>query len=131
MDWRMQIEMTEEWLDRVVLLLLSLAEIAGRAAFAPDAQRRLTLVFLRYGESAARDAFGVIPAEEAGDSPEDALALAMSLRALAFVVRALARQMLHGTGEAWPEDWAVHRHCACVVPVADVGFPAPARLDSS
>ena len=131
MDWRMQIAMTEEWLDRVVLLLLSLAGIAERAAFAPDAQRRLTLAILRHGESAARDAFGVIPAEAEGTDPADALALAMSLRALAYVVRMMARQMRRGIGEDWPDDWAEHRHVAPIGRLANTKFPQVVRLDTS
>jgi len=131
MNWRMQIAMTEEWLDRVVLLLLSLADISERAAYAPDAQRRLTLAFLRYGESAARDAFGVIPAETTGTDPADALALAMSLRALAYMVRTLARQMLRGAGDGWPEDWAARRHAAAIRRMVDMAVPQALRLDSS
>ena len=131
MDWRMQIAMTEEWLDRVVLLLLSLAEIATRAASAPDAQRRLTLAILRHGEAAARDAFGVIPAAANGTDPEDALALALSLRALAYVVRIIAARMRHGGSEPWPADWAVHRYVAVVSAAAETMFTKRAYLDSS
>ena len=131
MDWRMQIAMTEEWLDRVVLLLLSLAAIAERAAHAPDAQRRLALAFLRSGEAAARDAFGVIPAKTSGDRPEDALSLAMSLRALAYVVRVMARQMRRGTSEDWPNGWAVHRHAAPIGRLTHMAFPQVQHLDTS
>ena len=127
----MRIEMTEAWLDRVVLLLLALAEIAGGAAFAPDAQRRLTLAILRHGESAAREAFDVIPAEADGTDPADALALAMSLRALAYVVRMLAKQIRRGAGEDWPEDWAVHRHTAPLHSFAAATVPQAPRLDTS
>ena len=131
MDWRMQIEMTEEWLERVVLLLLSLAAIAERAALAPDAQRRLTLAILRHGESAARDAFDIVPAEAKGTDPADALALAMSLRALAYVVRMLARQMRRGTADDWPADWAAHRHAAPIRCINHPTFPQVPGLDTS
>ena len=131
MDWRMQIAMTEEWLDRVVLLLLSLAAIADRAAYAPDAQRRLTLAILRAGEAAARDAFDVIPAEATGTDPADALALALSLRALAFLIRMMAKQTRRGTAEGWPADWAAHRHVAPIGRLANTTFPHVPRLDTS
>ncbi|MDP3899149.1 MAG: hypothetical protein Q8Q62_20945 [Mesorhizobium sp.] len=109
MDRTRQIATTQDLLDRIVALLLSLADLAERAAGAPDARRRLALAIIRTGEAVTRDAFCVsgsaprlgmvadgravpTPAGSTpGDGPEDALALAAALRALAFLVAVMAR----------------------------------------
>lgn len=99
MGWKGQIADTQDMLGRIVALLLALADLAERAAGAPDARRRLALAILRSGKTVTRDAFCVAhvahgragPAGQiAGDSPEDALALAASLRALALFLAATA-----------------------------------------
>ncbi|MDP3896778.1 MAG: hypothetical protein Q8Q62_08880 [Mesorhizobium sp.] len=104
MVWTRQIELTQEVvLDRIVALLFAIADLAELAAFAPEARRRLALAFIRSAEAVARDAF-CVPAKHpadgqescaaifapAGDGPEEALALAVSLRALALIVGAIA-----------------------------------------
>lgn len=149
MDWRVQMAMTGDVLDRIVWLLLALAALAERAAGAPDARRRLVLAIIRSGETVARDAF-TAPATDAaniesapapvalyGDTPEDAIALAMSLRALALIARALAaphRRLASlmagndrdGNGQgSHPARYALGRR------VADAVFPPAQRLDTS
>ncbi|MDP3899210.1 MAG: hypothetical protein Q8Q62_21250 [Mesorhizobium sp.] len=87
---------TEGMLDGIVALLLSIADLAERAAGAPDAVRHLVLAIIRQGDAVARD-FVRAPDRAPGDaepaapihssSAEDAMALASSLRALALLVR--------------------------------------------
>ncbi|MDP3896709.1 MAG: hypothetical protein Q8Q62_08535 [Mesorhizobium sp.] len=99
MEWKRQVE-TLDILDRIVALLLALADLAERAAGVSVARRRLVLDMMRSGEAATRDAFRApvspmaarlaLPGQVPQDGPEDALALAASLRALAFVVHAIA-----------------------------------------
>lgn len=107
MDWKAQIEMTGEVLDRIVVLLLTIADLAERAAAAPDARRRLVLAIIRRGDTAASglvsaSSRGFASTEPApacaasgagrGDTPEDAIALAMSLRTLALLLRSITGQ---------------------------------------
>ena len=87
-------------LDGIVALLLSLANLAERAAYVPEARRRTVLAILRHGEFFTRDSFGIAahPAPDryvssaagCGDTPEDAMALAMSFRFLALIVQSMA-----------------------------------------
>ncbi|MDP3896983.1 MAG: hypothetical protein Q8Q62_09935 [Mesorhizobium sp.] len=127
MDWTRQIETTQDLLDRIVALLLSLADLAEYAAGAPDARRRLALAIIRTGESVTRDAFCVsgsaprLPARMAadgravptpagstpGDGPEDALALAMSLRTLALLVAVMARHDRRLMALSSAEGWSI------------------------
>lgn len=99
MAWRGQDEMTADVLDRIVVLLLALADLAERAAHAPAHRCRLVLGILRRGEAVAHDAFCVsgngaaVPCgspAKAGDAAADAMALATSLRMLALIVRCMA-----------------------------------------
>ncbi|MDP3897668.1 MAG: hypothetical protein Q8Q62_13435 [Mesorhizobium sp.] len=131
MDW--QITTTQDLLDRIVALLLSLADLAERAAGAPEARRRLALAIIRSGGAVTRDAFGLFgdpfnasargaagraasPMAVPGDAPEDALALAMSLRGLALFIAATAKRMpcllppMSGNAEATTGDQSLgHR----------------------
>ena len=99
MGWTRQMETAADMLDRIVAMLLSLASLAERAACVPQARRRTVLAILRNAAIFTRDAFDVsadsaaeryfAPAtseSRTGDSPEDALALAMSFRFLALIV---------------------------------------------
>ncbi len=98
MAWSGQNEMTADVLDRIVVLLLALADLAERAAGAPAQRCRLVLDILRRGEAVAHDAFCVSGSGagqcglpyEAGDAAEDAMALATSLKMLALIVRCVA-----------------------------------------
>lgn len=147
MGWRVQMAMKGDVLDRIVWLLLALADLAECAAGASEARRRMLLSILRPGETAARDAFATPPPDAAvsampaapialsGDRPEDAIALAMSLRALALIVRALAspRRRLSSllAGETRPRS-VFHPACrARVQRFAAAAFPPAQRLDTS
>ena len=100
MGWTRQMEAATDMLDGIVALLLSLANIAERAAYVPEARRRTVLAILRHGEFFTRDSFGIAahPAPDryvssaagSGNTPEDAMALAMSFRFLALIVQSMA-----------------------------------------
>ena len=99
MAWNGQDEMTANVLDRIVVLLLAMADLAERAAGAPAQKCRLVLGILRRGEAVAHDAFCVSgtgaagscgSAGKAGDAVQDAMALAASLRILALIVGCVA-----------------------------------------
>lgn len=94
MDWNRQMATTEDMLDGIVALLLAIAELAERAAGAPDAVRHLVLAIIRQGDAVARDfvrtpdrapADAELAAPIHSSSAEDAMALAGSLRALALL----------------------------------------------
>lgn len=141
----------QDMLARIVVLLLAIADLAERAAGASDARRRLVLDILRSGEAAARDAFIVSghasaerrrpPADTRilpGDGPEDAMALAASLRALALIVRAMAA--LHGRLALLPLGEArdgrrggglSHRLDTFIRRFADTALPPAPCLDTS
>ena len=96
------IAIAEDVLDRIVILLLALADIAERAAGAPEARRCLTLAIVHSGAIAAADAFDPTrdPAEDETDapeaypcaSPEDAQGLAVGLRFLALLLHTTVRK---------------------------------------
>ena len=150
--WGRQIELTQEvMLDRIVALLFAIADLAELAAGAPEARRCLVLSFIRNGEAVSRDAFGVRARHPAdgrgnsaatlgltGDGPEDALALAMSLRALALIVRAIsaskrrlscltAAEVGDGSSDRRPRH-PRHRSARCL---PDTASPPTERLDTS
>lgn len=155
MDWTRQIATTQDLLDRIVALLLALADLAERAAGAPDDRRRLALAIIRSGGAVTRDAFGLFadpfnasarvadgrvapPKAVPGDAPEDALALAMSLRRLALFVAATApRQrrrspLMSGNAEATPGDRSPgHRRGDHIQHGPDAAFPPLKWHDTS
>ena len=103
MGWTRQVVVAAEMLDGIVALLLSLANIAERAAYVSQAKRRTVLAIIRHAEGFTCYAFNTaeypatdgqastaIPEGHAGDTPEDAMALALSLRFLALLVRSMA-----------------------------------------
>jgi len=103
--------------DRIVALLLALADLADRAAGAPRPVRWLVLWALRQADMVARDFVAdhfreaaprhccpVVIIVRHGNDPSDALNLALSLRMLARALRAIAahvgRLALARLGEA-------------------------------
>lgn len=145
----LEMAMTGNVLERIVVLLLALADLAERAAAAPDARRRLVLAILRHGETVASEAFGSAAAcaasdsdeagpgtiADSGDGPEDAMALAASLRALALIVRAMtAPQRLSLLLAGAARDRISHRgsdHRQFARCFATAAFPPAPRLDTS
>ncbi|MDP3897815.1 MAG: hypothetical protein Q8Q62_14180 [Mesorhizobium sp.] len=149
MDWKEQAA-TNDLLDRIVVLLLAIADLAERAAGVPDARRRLVLAIILQGDIVVRDfvrapdgspggaqrAPAAIPCR--GHGPEDAMALAMSLRTLALIVRSLAGRTrrlsvlpadyLRDTAGCFGPD---HRRSACIGRFPDTAFPPAQRLDTS
>ena len=150
MEWKGQIGTAQDVLDRIVALLLAIADLAERAARAPDARRRVVLGIIRSGEAPARDAFRasaratadrqVPPAGTvafSGDAPEDALALATSLRALALIVRAIAAlqrrlsSLLGGDCNTNGRREPRHFRSAFPYRLPAAAFPPAQRLDTS
>jgi hypothetical protein len=100
-EGRAQIDMKPDTLDRIVLLLFALSNLAVRAAAAPSPLRWLALFALHYAHVVARD---YVACPESGRAPRlpavasirygsdaaDAINLALSLRLLALAVRAIA-----------------------------------------
>lgn len=93
--------MKPDTLDRIVLLLFALSNLAVRAAGAPFPLRWLVLLALHYAQIVARDYVACpesgraprLPAAASirhGSDPADAIGLALSLRLLALAVRAIA-----------------------------------------
>ncbi|MDP3895223.1 MAG: hypothetical protein Q8Q62_00965 [Mesorhizobium sp.] len=154
MDWKGQIEMTGDLLDRIVALLLAIADLAERAAGAPEARRRLALDFIRRAEtvaggfvSASSRAFPnterapttTASGDGRGDTPEDAIALALSLRMLALLLRCITGQMRRlaglapggGAGETIGQRLPRDRHRQFVPCFANARFPREEILDTS
>jgi hypothetical protein len=84
-------------LERIAALLLSLAGLAEHAAARSAPVRLIVLWILSHAEAVAADFVGAQPAmwdlqgpDGPGHGPDDALALALSLRLLAFAVQAMA-----------------------------------------
>jgi hypothetical protein len=87
-------------LERIAALLLSLAGLAEHAAARSAPVRLIVLWILSHAEAVAADFVGAQPAmwdlqdpdapHSLGHGPDDALALALSLRLLAFAVQAMA-----------------------------------------
>lgn len=139
MDWKGQMAMTGDMLDRIVVLLLAIADLAERAAGAPEARRRLVLAIIRSGDAVARD---FVRAPAAGDwqrapastvpcsgqDPEDPMALAMSLRALALILRSLGARIRRLSSLATGEVW---QRAAYILRFADMAFLPAQRLDTS
>ncbi|MDP3897015.1 MAG: hypothetical protein Q8Q62_10105 [Mesorhizobium sp.] len=133
-------------LDRIVVLLLAIADLAERAAGAPEARRRLVLAIIRHGDAVARDAFCVSPhgrtdrhgtLDGARDGPEDAMALALSLRVLALMVRSMTARtrrlswLAGAPGDSSGAGEVAHRYRA-ITPRIPGMAPRPAqRLDTS
>ena len=143
-----QEEGTADVLDRIIVLLLALADLAERAAGAPTQKCRLVLDILRCGEAVAHDAFCVSGSGAAGacgspdkavDASQDAMALATSLRMLALIVRCVAavqrRLEQRLTGESCDgidhQSKAHRRGFARHRAVTSFSFSRARRLDTS
>jgi len=103
MGWQGGMAMTEEVLDRIVVLLLALADLAAEVVTAPHGRRCLALAIIQSGAIYAADAFDPTVEDtddEAPDvrdihpcgSPTDALCLATALRVLAFTLHTMVRR---------------------------------------
>jgi len=103
MGWNEEMGAEREMLERIVALLLALAGLADRAAFASGSTRCRMLWALRQANAAALDLVAGRTFDLAGQqwapalvtarssaAPVDAMNLAAALRALAFVVRIMA-----------------------------------------
>ncbi|SMH39071.1 hypothetical protein [Mesorhizobium australicum] len=93
-------------LDRIVLLLLSLANLAEQAAGRSYSVRSAALAYLWVADAEVRDYIAdrawnetdghwspAMPTVRYGTDPADALALAVSLRALAIIILNMATQI--------------------------------------
>lgn len=112
MDWNAEFEARRDMLMRIIALLYSLADLAERAALAPVVNRRETLGVLRRGGACAwqlaagsrysgsysiqdekaetfSSAFVDEGVDAPGDSPADAIRLAMSFRSVALLLAKL------------------------------------------
>lgn len=96
MDWTLAIEQERAALKRIVALLFALADLAESSCGRSPLVRAFVIWLLRRAEIVARDfvvgepeILALMPASPAGDSPADAMRLALSLRDLA---RELDRQ---------------------------------------
>jgi len=90
-DCNVGIRREMEALQGIVALLLSLAGLAERAAGRSFVVRWLVLSGLRHADGVARACFvGPSSVARHGHEPADAMNLAVSLRALALVVRNIA-----------------------------------------
>lgn len=143
MDWDMKREVSA--LERIVALLLALANLAERAAAVPFAQRVVVLAILRHAEAVAwafalgtpcvstvsgrahrRRQDAKLPVEPVGgrDGPTDAARLVSSLRLIALIVAGWAAKAHSST--AAPS--AARRAMALKRPVSGGGWIGPAAL---
>jgi hypothetical protein len=142
--------MTDDVLDRIVALLLALADLAERAAGVSDARRRLVLAIIRSGQAAAHGAFCVsahaapdrrvtpgVVTDCPRDSADDAMALAASLRVLALIVQIMAAArrrlaLLPRFGARDRNGRGSDRHrLPSLRPCAPAAFPRARLLDTS
>ncbi len=142
--------MTDDVLDRIVALLLALADLAERAAGVSEARRRMVLAIIRGGQMAAQDAFCVsahaapdrrvtpgVVTDCPRDSAEDAMALAASLRLLALIVQIMAAAqrrlaLLPRFGARDRNGRGSDRHrLPSLRPCAPAAFPRARLLDTS
>ncbi|MDP3895825.1 MAG: hypothetical protein Q8Q62_04040, partial [Mesorhizobium sp.] len=154
MHWKKQIATSKNLLDRIVVLLLAIADLAERAADAPEARRRLALAFIRHTETVAvgfiraslqgspttqaAPAFASASDDGPRSTPEDAITLALSLRALAFVLRSmtgrmrrLSRLLTGEPGQTMGDGMLRHRRHQATRRFPDTPFPPARRLDTS
>ena len=144
MTWG-RIAIAEETLDRIVVLLLALADLAVDVAGARHAQRCLALAIIQSGAIYAADAFDPTfdPADDDAEpygpdaypcsTPADALSLAVSLRVLALLLHTSFRKQClsaEATTDADP------RGCSPLPRRRDslgrvIAVPEPAYADTS
>jgi len=108
MHWKARIGREGDMLKRIAALLFALADLAERAAEAPYLTRCRVLWALQQADELAREfVAGSVwnpagrqwsPATMSvsyGNTPADAMSLALTLRALALVVQTMAMQIRH------------------------------------
>jgi hypothetical protein len=105
--WDRNADWSRDALERIVVLLFALANLADLAAGAPFLRRRQVLAILSHGEAAARGfVIGMVLGETASaDAPEstgDASRLAVRFRALALVLCVLLARRCACPGAACP-----------------------------
>jgi hypothetical protein len=130
-EWDRGVDRNRDVLERIVALLVALADMADLASGLPFLRRRRLLAILGWGEAEAR-AFVIDMAPGAPSQPEepevagDAARLAASLRALALVLYAMLRRRSAVPGAIGPRAGQGK-------PARQVGLhaivPAPTRLD--
>lgn len=95
MDWKLEMEAERAVLQRIAAVLLALADLAELAGSRSQAVRGLVLWLLLPAEAMARNLVAGSPAPvplcRAGNSPADAIRLALSLRSLAASLGELSR----------------------------------------
>lgn len=95
MDWKLEMEAERAVQKRIVAVLLALADLAELAGSRSQAVRGLVLWLLLPAEAMARNLVAGSPAPvplcRAGNSPADAIRLALSLRSLAATLVELSR----------------------------------------
>jgi len=142
--------MMADVLDRIVALLLAIADLAERAAGVSEARRRMVLAIIRSGQAAAHGAFCVsalappdrrvtpgVVTDCPGGSAEDAMALAAALRVLALIVQIMAAArrrlaLLPRFGARDGNGRGSDRHrLPFLRPCAPAAFPRAKRLDTS
>lgn len=149
MDWQGAIERNGKEhrsiraaLERIVVLLLILADLAERAAAAPRPVRFLVLWVLQHADAVAKDfvacdAAGrhwsaALVTVRPGFDPADAMSLALSLRALALIVQIMAARICsrsaNGEGREGRPDRDVDGIVQCVWRTA---CPQAVRFDTS
>ena len=141
MGWTAQIGTELEILDRIVAMLLALADLAERAARASSDVRCRALWALRQADNVAREfAIGSAstgaqqsPAQHATDSA-DALSLAASLRLLALLVRTMTMRIRRQFGEATGQighDRRPHESVDRIIQSLCAAFSSSERPDTS
>ena len=134
--WDWETDWSRDVLERIVILLFALANLADRAAGAPYLRRRQVLDILSDGEVVAR-AFVIATVSGAPapvDMPEfvdDAACLAVRLRALALAlcVLLMARRFAH-PGTAGPLASRLSQRMSGLA-VRRLDAPAPPAPDTS
>gem|GEM_PF-3110427 len=138
-------------LYRIVLLLLSLANLAEKAAGRSYSVRSAALAYLWVADAEVRDYIAdrawnetdghwspAMPTVRYGTDPADALALAVSLRALAMIILLMATQIrrvsLVQQDEASGESVGAvlpHQDVVRIVQTMCAAAATPPRLDTS
>jgi len=139
-----QIGWERKALQRIVALLLALADLAERAAGASHPARCLALCSLRHADAVAR-AFVIgsncgaartqyapaLVAVHDGFEPADAINLALSLRLLALVVQTIAAQRCLSSGQTSHDTWPDPRIAGAIQHLLNAAFPQAERRDTS
>ena len=149
MDWKAKAGRERDKLKRVAARLLALADLAERAAGRSWPVRWLVLWFLSQADATVRD-FVARSASKApggyrppvlesgcyGHGPADAFNLAVSLRSLAWIVRAMAAHVrpssfLQSGRASVADDRDRGPHHDAFRRFLGAAFPLPERLDTS